>query len=256
MKPEWRARYEEGILAAQAAGKLALEYFDTDVAVITKADLSPVTIADRSAEELLRKHLTTRFPDDGFLGEEFGETPGTTGYRWIIDPIDGTRSFIRNIPIWATLVGLEYRGETIAGVCHIPTWSQTYRALRGEGAFRDERRLHVSNVERLDKALVSYSSFDFFKQADEQDAFTRMLAATERSRAYADFYGFVLVAQGSVDVMVEQGVHIWDVAGLKVIIEEAGGRFTDWKGQPTVDRPDALATNGKLHSAALDILRD
>jgi histidinol-phosphatase len=255
MNPEWQSRYEEGVLAAQAAGKVALGYFDTGVAVETKPDQSPVTIADRSAEEALRKQLTKHFPKDGFLGEEFGDTPGGTGYRWIIDPIDGTRSFVRNIPIWATLLGLEYRGEMIAGICFIPTWNQTFRALRGDGAYRDNRRIRVSDVPTLGKAFISYSSFGFFKAAGRQDSFAKLLAMSERSRGYADFYGFVLVAQGSVDVMVEHGVHIWDVAGLKVIVEEAGGTFTDWDGQPSIDRPDVLASNGKVHAAALDILR-
>jgi histidinol-phosphatase len=255
MNPEWRSRYEEGVRAAQIAGRIALDYFDAGVVVEIKPDLSPVTVADRSAEEALRKHLLKHFPNDGFLGEEFGDMHGSTGYRWIIDPIDGTRSFVRSIPIWATLLGLEYRGEMIAGICYIPAWNQTFRALRGEGTFRDDRRIRVSDVPELDKALVSYSSFGFFKAAGRHDTFVNLLAQTERSRGYADFYGFVLVAQGSVDLMVEHGVHIWDVAGLKVLVEEAGGRFTDWDGGATIDRPDVVASNGLIHDAALEVLR-
>jgi len=256
MNPEWRSRYEEGVHAAQIAGQVALGYFDAGVDVETKPDSSPVTVADRSAEQALRQHLLQHFPDDGFLGEEFGEKPGTTGYRWIIDPIDGTRSFVRNIPVWATLVGLEQRGEMIAGICYVPTWKQTFRALRGEGTFRDERRVRVSDVADLDKALVSYSSFGFFKAAGRHDTFMSLLSKTERSRGYADFYGFILVAQGSVDLMVEHGVHIWDVAGLKVLVEEAGGRFTDWEGGSSIERPDVIASNGQLHDAALRVLKD
>lgn len=255
MNADWQSRYEEGVRAAQVAGKIALEYFDKGVAVETKPDQSPVTIADRSAEQALRKHLLAHFPNDGFLGEEFGDTPGTTGYRWIIDPIDGTRSFVRNIPVWATLLGLQYRDEMIAGICYIPVWNQTFRALRGEGTFRDDRRIRVSDVPQLDQALISYSSFGFFKAAGKQDNFTQLLAKSERSRGYADFYGFVLVAQGSVDLMVEHGVHIWDVAGLKVLVEEAGGQFTDWEGNPSIDRPDVVASNRKVHAAALEILQ-
>jgi len=255
MNAEWKSRYDAGIHAAQAAGKVALGYFDTAVAVELKEDHSPVTIADRNAEKTLREHILKHFPDDGFLGEEFGDSPGSTGYRWIIDPIDGTRSFIRNIPIWATLLGLEYRGEMLAGITYIPVWNQTFRALRGDGAYRDDRRIRVSDVPRLDKSLISYSSFGFFKKAGKQEAFATLLAKTERSRGYSDFYGFILVAQGSVEVMVDHGVHIWDVAGLQVIVEEAGGRFTDWDGKRTIDRPDVLATNGRVHDAALEILR-
>lgn len=256
MNPEWRSRYQEGVLAAQAAGKIALGYFDTGVTVETKADQSPVTIADRTVEETLRKYLLQRFPHDGFLGEEFGGAPGSSGYRWILDPIDGTRSFVRNIPIWATLVGLEYRGEMIAGITYIPAWNQTFRALRGEGAYRDDRRIRVSDVPTLDKALFSYSGFGFFKASGRQESFNQLLEATERSRSYADFYGFVLVAQGSVDVMVDHGVHIWDVAGLKVIIEEAGGAFSDWDGGSSIERPDVVASNGKVHHAVLEILHN
>lgn len=255
MNADWKNRYEAGVLAAQEAGREALRYFDTGVAVETKPDQSPVTIADRSAEEVFRKRLVEQFPDDGFLGEEFGDTVGTSGFRWIIDPIDGTRSFIRGIPIWATLIGLEYQGEMIAGVAYNPVWKQTHRALRGDGAYRDERRIRVSDEQHFDKSLLAYSSFSYFRQVGKQTAFAELLVKTERSRSYADYYGFVLVAQGSVELMVDHGVHIWDIAGLKVIVEEAGGMFTDWHGGLGVDRPDVVASNGKVHAAALEILK-
>src|SRR5215470_7207339 len=131
MNADWRNRYDIAITASKQAGDFALGYFDNNIAVEWKADQSPVTMADRGAEEMLRKALLGKFPNDGFLGEEFGDTPGTSGYRWIIDPIDGTRSFVRGIPIWATMVGLEYQRELIAGVVYIPAMNQVYRALRG-----------------------------------------------------------------------------------------------------------------------------
>src|SRR5438874_13704979 len=149
MNPDWKHRYELAPSAAHDAGRFALGHFDANIAVEWKQDKTPVTLADRGAEEMLRKTLLGKFPKDGFLGEESGDTPGSSGYRWIIDPIDGTRSFVRGIPIWATLVGLEYRGEPIAGVCRLPALQQTFRALRGDGAYRDERRLRVSTVDRL-----------------------------------------------------------------------------------------------------------
>ena len=254
MNPDWRNRYEVMVELAEQAGAHALGYFDQGIAVETKADLSPVTVADRQSEQLLRERLLRHFPKDGFLGEEFGEAPSTSGYRWIIDPIDGTRSFVRGIPLWGTLVALEHGGEMVAGVCRIPALGMTYRALRGDGAYRDSRRLRVSDVGTLNKALLSYSSFGYFRAAGKEQAFLRMLEAAERSRGYSDFYGFVLLAQGSIDVMVEHGVHIWDIAPLQVIVEEAGGRFTDWGGGKDLYRPDTLATNGRLHSAALAML--
>ncbi len=254
MTPEWRARYECAVAAAQQAGRLALRYFDTGLAVEWKQDQSPVTVADREAEALLRGTLLRAFPGDGFLGEESGDTPGTSGFRWIIDPIDGTRNFVRGIPIWATLIGLEYRDEPIAGVAFVPPLGQTYRALRGDGAYRDERRIRVSDVADLRDAIMFYSSLSWFVKAGRQDAFLELARRTQRQRGFGDFYGFVLVAQGSGEFMVEHGVHVWDVAGLKVIVEEAGGRFSDWDGTPSIHRPDVLASNGRLHDEALRLL--
>ena len=155
------------VAATQAAGQVALSHFDRDVAVEWKADESPVTVADRDAEHTPR-HREAAFPGDGFLGEEFGDTPGTTGYRWIIDPIDGTRCFVRNIPHWATLVGLEYKGEMIAGVAYAPADNQFFRAIRGEGTFKNDKRVRVSDVPTLDKALASYSGYQFFQKAGKE----------------------------------------------------------------------------------------
>jgi histidinol-phosphatase len=255
MNADWRSRYEIAIDAAQQAGQLALQYFDHDIAVEWKQDQSPVTLADREAEALLRATLLGRFPGDGFLGEESGDTPGNTGFRWVIDPVDGTRSFIRGIPLWATLVGLEYRGELIAGVCRLPAMKQTFRALRGDGAYRDERRVHVSSVDSLAKAHVYYSSISWFKQAGIDRQFLALVDATERQRGFGDFYGFVMVAQGSGEAMVEYGVHPWDLGALMPIVEEAGGRMTTWDGSRDWHRADVLASNGRLHDAVLKALR-
>jgi histidinol-phosphatase len=256
MNPEWRSRYDSAILAAHKAGQHALGYFDRDISVEWKADQSPVTVADREAEMILRDILLGAFANDGFLGEEFGDQPGTSGFRWIIDPIDGTRSFVRNIPLWATLIGLEYHDEPIMGVAYLPAMGgATYRALRGDGAYRDERRIRVSDVARLDEAIMFYSSISWFVKAGKQDEFMSLAAQTQRQRGFGDFYGFVLVAQGSGEIMAEHGVKIWDVAGLRVLVEEAGGRFTNWQDEPTIHSPDVVASNGRLHAAALAILR-
>jgi histidinol-phosphatase len=255
MNSDWRARYELAVEAARNAGDLARAIYDTAVAVEWKADQSPVTIADRNAEQAIRTTVKRHFPGDGFLGEEFGAEPSASGYRWVIDPIDGTRSFVRHIPIWATLIGLEYKGEQIAGVAYIPVFNQLYRALRGDGAYRDDRRIRVSDVAELSKSLLCYSSVGWFRKAGREQTFLELAARTQRQRGYGDFYGFVLVAEGAVELMVEHGVHPWDVAATKAIIEEAGGTFTDWDGTPTTDRPDVLASNGKLHQQVLDILK-
>jgi len=239
---------------ARKAGKHALNYFDTGLKVETKADASPVTIADRESEQLIRTSLKLHFPNDGFLGEEYGDEPGTSGYRWVIDPIDGTRSFVRGIPLWGTLVGLEYNDEQILGVADAPALGVTYRALRGDGAYRDERRIRVSDIANLDEALLFYSSVSWFVKAGREKEFLDLTAKTERLKGCGDFYGFVLVAQGAGEAMAEWGVHIWDVVALKPIVEEAGGRFTDWGNTPTVHRPDVIASNGKVHDEVLRLL--
>lgn len=254
MNPAWRARYETAVAAAQQAGRLALRYFDVDVAVEWKDDRSPVTVADRDAEMQLRMALLEAFPDDGFLGEEHGEKAGSSGYRWIIDPVDGTRNFVRNIPLWGTLVGLEYRGEPIAGVVVVPALNQTYRALRGDGAYRDERRLHVSSVSTLTESTIFYTSLSWFERAGRGQDFLQVVRQTQTQRGYGDFYGHVLVAQGSGELMVEHGVHIWDVAAILPIVEEAGGRFSDWDGNRTIERVDVVVSNGKVHDEALGLL--
>ncbi|VTT99113.1 histidinol phosphate phosphatase : Uncharacterized protein OS=Candidatus Entotheonella sp. TSY1 GN=ETSY1_43535 PE=4 SV=1: Inositol_P [Gemmataceae bacterium] len=255
MNPDWRTRYDLAIDAAQKAGDLARTYYETTFAVEHKADKSPVTIADKQAEELIRSMVARAFPGDGFLGEEFGDQPGTSGFRWVIDPIDGTKSFIRHVPIWATLLGLEYRGEQIGGVAYVPVLGMTYRALRGGGAFVNERPIRVSSVPTLAEAMLCYSSVGWFTRAGREQTFLDLYRRTARQRGFGDFYGFVLVAEGAADVMLEHGVNPWDVAATKAIVEEAGGRFTDWDDNPTVHRPDVLATNGKVHTETLALLR-
>ncbi len=254
MDPAWRHRYEVALQAAKHAGQFALQYFEQELAVQWKQDESPVTLADQGAEQLLRETLLGTFPEDGFLGEESGATSGASGYRWIIDPIDGTRSFVRGVPIWATLVGLEYKGECVAGVAYLPAMKQTYRALRGDGAYRDDVPIHVSKVDTLAKAHLYYSSITWFTKAGRERQFLSLVKQTERQRGFGDFYGFVLVAQGSGELMVEHGVHAWDLAGLVPIVEEAGGRFTAWDGSRDINRTDVLASNGLLHDAALTVI--
>jgi histidinol-phosphatase len=168
--------------------------------------------------------------------------------------VDGTRSFVRGIPIWDTLVGLEYRGEQIAGVVDVPALGQTYRALRGDGAYRNERRIRVSDTADLKEAQIFYSSLSWFIKAGCRDPFLDLVGRTERQRGFGDFYGFVLVAQGSGELMVEHGCHYWDLAAPKALVEEAGGRFTDWRGQTDLHRPDVIASNGRLHDEAIRIL--
>jgi histidinol-phosphatase len=255
MNPDWRSRYGAMVDYTRVAGDVALGLFEGNLAVEWKGDLSPVTEADRRTEQTLRSLLAEAFPGDGFFGEEFGDTPGSTGYRWIIDPIDGTRCFVRNIPHWATLVGLEYRGEMIAGVSYAPADGHLFRALRGDGTYKDDKRVRVSDVSSLDQALACYTGLQFFEKAGKERQFWNMLRGVNSARGFGDYYGFVLVAQGSCELLVDYGVHLWDIAGLKVIVEEAGGRLSDWDGGSDLNRPDCLASNGRVHDAALALLQ-
>ncbi len=254
MNADWRNRYDAALAAAEQAGDFALQYFDQGIAIEWKPDDSPVTMADKGAEQLLRQALLGKFPHDGFLGEESGSTAGTSGYRWIIDPIDGTRSFVRGIPIWGTMVGLEFKGALIAGVVRVPAMKQVFHALRGAGAFRDSRRIRVSDIKTLDKAHVYYSSISWFQRVGHEQQFLSLVRQTERQRGFGDFYGFMMIAQGSGEIMVEHGVHAWDLGALVPIIEEAGGRLTAWDGKLDIEKPDVLASNGVLHNVALQII--
>jgi len=258
MNPASKERYLRAIDGAHDAGKLALGYFDNNIAVEWKENDTPVTVADRKAEELLRSRLLGLFPQDSFLGEESGTVKGTSGYQWIIDPIDGTRSFVRGIPLWGTLVGLEYEGQPVAGVCYLPAFGkegQTFHALQGNGAFRDQTRISVSKVKSLEESQVFYSSLSWFMESGVKEAFLDITHRSQRQRGFGDFYGFMLVAQGSGEMMIEYGVSPWDVAALLPIIEEAGGTFTDWDGNRTIYRPDILASNGVMHQTTLELLR-
>lgn len=254
MNPEWKARYECAIEAVQTAGQIALQYFQSTFEVEWKQDESPVTVADREAEQVIRDTISKHFPDDGFLGEEHGEAPSNSGYRWIIDPIDGTRNFVRRIPLWGTLVGLEYQNDQIAGIVGVPALGDLYRALRGDGAYCNDRKIHVNDERDLSKSMILYSSLSWYKQAGRQEDFLRLIDHSQRQLGYGDFYGFVLVAQGSGDAMIDHGVHVWDVAAIKPLIEEAGGRYSDWNGNPDIHRTDVIVSNGHLHEEILSIL--
>lgn len=261
MNPDWRARHELLVRSARTAGRHALTYYpDAHAAqfadqVIWKGDNSPVTVADREAEAMLRRDLLTAYPEDGFLGEEYGETPSRNGFRWVADPIDGTRSFVRGIPHWATLASLEYQGEPIAGVAYEPLLNRTWHALRGEGAFRDDVRIRVSTVERLENAVMFYSTLNWFVTNDRKDGFVELARRTQRQRGYGDYYGHLLVAQGAGEFMIENNVHEWDVSALKIIVEEAGGRFSNWADEATTTSSDCISSNGRIHALVLATLR-
>lgn len=240
--------------AARAAGEVALKYYRRGVEVTLKPDRSPVTRADREAEQVIVEILGRAFPERGFLGEELGAR-GSEETRWIIDPIDGTRNFVRGIPIWAVLIGLEERGEITAGVIHNPVTGELYTARKGEGAFLGGERLRVSEVSSLDQATLIHASLGFLRASGYWEGFVRLVDATERQRGFGDYLCYTILAEGKAEIAVESDLKPWDLAPVKILVEEAGGRFTDFSGTPSIYSGTALATNGRLHDTALALLR-
>ncbi len=240
--------------AARAAGEVALKYYRGGFDVTMKPDLTPVTQADREAEQVIVEILQRAFPADGFLGEEFGER-GPRDRRWIIDPIDGTKNFVRHIPVWAILIAREEAGEITVGVVHNPVTGELYTARRGGGAFLNGERIRVSNVAELGRAQLIHAGLNLLRRAGWWDGFVRLVDATDRQRGFGDYFGYALVAEGKAELYVELDLKPWDLAPCKLLVEEAGGRFTDLDGRSSIYTGTALATNGRLHDAALAMLR-
>ena len=240
--------------AARAAGEIAMRYYRSGFDVMLKADASPVTQADREAEAAIVEILTRACPEHGMLGEELGSR-GNQETRFIIDPIDGTKNFVRHIPFWATLIALEERGEVVAGVIHVPTSGDLYTARRGAGARLNGAPITVSKTESLGEAFLVHAGLNLVRSQGWWDGFVRLVDATDRQRGFGDVLGYAFVAEGKAEIYAELDLKPWDLAAPKIIVEEAGGRFTDWNGTPTIYNGTALATNGRLHAATLALLR-
>ena len=241
--------------AARQAGEVALSLFQSGVGVEWKSDGSPVTVADRAAEELLRQLIERRFPDHAVFGEELGETSRDSTHRWIIDPIDGTQSFIRGVPLFGVLVGLEISGEMAVGVARFPALDETVSAATGRGCSWNSRPARVSRVSRLADAAVTCTSAAHLGRVRPK-AWARLQEATRLQRGWGDCYGHCLVATGRADIMLDPVLSPWDCAALLPILREAGGTFTDWTGQPTIDGGNGISTNGLLFDAVMTIVRD
>lgn len=239
--------------AAWAAGRRTLAYFRNTLAVEWKADGSPVTVADREAEEVMRAIIRGAFPDHSIVGEEHGEQAGDPDYRWILDPIDGTKTFIAGVPLYGTLVGVEVRGEPTVGVVYMPALDELVAAATGLGCTVDGRPCRVSQGGTLGDALVCVTDVRHARQ--RSGAWDRLAATTRLQRTWADCYSYVLVATGRAQVALDPAMNTWDCAALMPIIEEAGGRFTSWAGERTIRGGDAVATNGALHDEVLALLQ-
>ena len=248
---------------ADTADSIAMARFRAqDLRVTAKPDLTPVTDADTAVEKALRATLSRTRPRDGVLGEEYGASVAAAGpsqRQWVIDPIDGTKNFVRGVPIWATLVALMDGNEPVVGMVSAPALNRRWWAAKGLGAYAGRHTstasaIHVSGVGRLPDASFCYSSLNGWEQAGRLDAILEITRRAWRSRAYGDFYGYMLVAEGAVDVMVEPELSLWDLAALVPIVTEAGGTFTDLGGRPGPGGGSAVATNGKLHTEIIDRL--
>jgi histidinol-phosphatase len=245
---------EAAIAAAKAAGEVILPYFRTALQVEIKADQSPVTAADRAAEHVIVETLRRHFPDYGVLGEEFGAQAGQANARWIIDPIDGTQNFIRGIPYFATLIGLEEAGEITAGVIYAPACADLLYAAKGHGAFANGERITVSTITDLSQAMLLHSSLNLLLQGGYWDGLVRLVQATRRQRGFGDYFAHTFVCRGQAEVMLEVDVKPWDLAPLKILVEEAGGRFSDFAGVPTIYSGTVVTSNGHVHDAVLSLL--
>ncbi|WP_341717475.1 histidinol-phosphatase [Micromonospora sp. FIMYZ51] len=248
-------------LADAADAISAARFRALDLRVESKPDLTPVSDADTAVEREIRARLAAERPDDGLLGEEFGATPTAGTRQWVVDPIDGTKNFVRGVPIWATLVALLVDGRPVVGVVSAPALGRRWWAAHGTGAYAgpDAARgepIRVSRVRELADASFCYSSLDGWERAGRLEPVLQLMRDSWRSRAYGDFYGYMLLAEGALDVMVEPELSLWDVAALVPIVTEAGGNLTNLAGRPAPGGAEnsAVASNGLLHSDILDRL--
>lgn len=232
---------------AQRAGKVTLDHFRRGVAVEWKRDGSPVTAADREAEACCRELIQRRFPDDGILGEEFGEKGAGAARRWILDPIDGTRSFVRGVPLYGVLVAVEIAGRATVGVAHFPALGETVAAALGEGCWRDGVRCRVSAVAELGQSLILTTDTELLDGRGCGAGWRRLTGAAQIARTWGDCYGHALVATGRAEAMIDAALAPWDAAALLPIITEAGGAYGDWQG-----RRDHLGGSGISTNAILD----
>ena len=247
----WQLR-AVAMAAADAGGRAALRHFRRpELQVEWKADESPVTVADREAEAACQQVILAAFPQDAWLGEETGERGGGSGRRWIVDPIDGTRNFVRGVPLWATLVACEEGDRVVAAAVVIPALGERYDALLGGGARCNGAEIKVSTIARLDQALFCYESPAWFHKNGMTAAFDELNRCTALQRGLCDAYGHMLVASGRAEVVVEPQLSVWDVAATSLVVSEAGGRFSDLAGTPSLRSGNAVVTNGHLHAEVL-----
>jgi histidinol phosphatase-like enzyme (inositol monophosphatase family) len=252
-------RLESAISIARQAGQRTLDFFQTDrFEVHRKADNSPVTQADLQAEQLMRDLIGSAFPQDAIMGEELDEQLGESGFRWILDPIDGTKSFITGVPLYSVLIGVLYEDQAVVGVIRIPGLDESVYASQGQGAWwtqgtHSPRPARVSTCDNLAAGTFLTTQIDSFEGRDASAAYQQLAAGASIARTWGDGYGYLLVATGRAEVMVDPIMNLWDAAPLRIVMEEAGGTFTDWQGHPTIHHGEGVATNGRVLAEVLSI---
>jgi myo-inositol-1(or 4)-monophosphatase len=240
---------------AWQAGRLTLGYFQTELQPDFKADASPVTIADQEAEKLIRRRIEQAYPGHAIVGEEYGDAGAGHSHRWIIDPIDGTRSFVRGVPLYAILIGLEIEGICRVGVANFPALGEMIGAAAGQGCWWNGRRAAVSQTQQLKDGLVVHYDAASFDKYGRQAAWDRLKKTAGYRAGWSDAYGYLLVATGRAELMLDPVIHIWDGAPFPPILQEAGGYFGDWSGNPTIYNREGMATTQTLLPEVLNLLR-
>ncbi len=252
MKPTLSELLHFAVQTAHDAGRLTLGYFQAGVQPEFKPDDSPVTVADRQAEELIRQRIAKRYPDHAIVGEEYGTSSHPSDFRWIIDPIDGTKAFIRGVPLYAVLIGLEIEGRCDVGAIYFPALDDMIYAARGEGCFWNGRPARVSTAEHLARSYLAFTGAESFAAHGRFEAWQRLLRRCYHCVGWSDAYGYALVATGRVEIMLDPVLNPYDCAPFPPIMHEAGGYFGDWSGNETIYANEGLATTRNLLPRVLD----
>ena len=253
---ELRPYLEFAVQTAYEAGRLTLGHFGTGAARPEfKEDASPVTVADREAEALIRAEISGRYPAHSVVGEEYGNEEGRDGdFRWIVDPIDGTRAFVRGVPLYGVLIGLEIEGVCEVGAAYFPALDEMLCAATGEGCFLNGRRVQVSGTQGLSDGIVCFTDAKGFQKYGREEEWERILSAAGEARGWSDAYGHALVATGRADLMLEPALNAWDAAPFPPIMREAGGFFGDWSGNETIHAGEGISTTQALLPEVLELV--
>jgi histidinol-phosphatase len=255
-KPTMNELLASALQAAKSAREVILSYYNGEFDIEIKADQTPVTVADRAAERIIRETLSSSFPDHGIFGEEYGADNKNTEYLWLVDPIDGTKSFVKRYGMFSTQIALMHKGEIILGVSCAPAMNELVWATRGGGAHDENGQLHVSKVSDISQASISTGNIQSLAAGDQWSALGRILAKTNRTRGYGDYYHYHRLAAGQLDAIIESDVNILDIAALYVIVTEAGGVFSDLNGQPPdLDTRSVLAATPELYTSLSNELK-